>query len=235
VPQMQTKIMNEGWASYWHSNLMTGRILDASEIVDYAERNASVMATNGSINPYKLGVELYRYVEERWNKGQFGREWELCSDLEERRHWNRHLGLGREKIFEVRKLYNDVTFIDEFLTPEFALEQKLFTYGHSSRHERFEIESREFKAVKEKLLFQLTNGGNPSILVKDGNYRNRSELFLHHEHHGLDLRRDYAEATLASLARIWKRPVNLHTIAEGKPMVFTHDGKELKGDSPRVG
>jgi stage V sporulation protein R len=235
VPQMQTKIMNEGWASYWHSNLMTGRILDASEVVDYAERNASVMATNGSINPYKLGVELYRYVEERWNKGQFGREWELCSDLEERRHWNRHLGLGREKIFEVRKLYNDVTFIDEFLTPEFALEQKLFTYGHSSRHDRFEIESREFKAVKEKLLFQLTNGGNPSILVKDGNHRNRGELFLDHEHHGLDLRRDYAEATLASLARIWKRPVNLQTIAEGKPVVLTHDGKEMKAASPRVG
>jgi stage V sporulation protein R len=235
VPQMQTKIMNEGWASYWHSNLMTGKILDASEVVEYAERNASVMATNGSINPYKLGVELYRYVEERWNKGQFGREWELCSDLEERRHWDRHLGLGREKIFEVRRLYNDVTFIDEFLTPEFALEQKLFTYNHSARHERFEIESREFKAVKEKLLFQLTNGGNPTIVVKDGNFRNRGELFLHHEHHGLDLRRDYCEATLASLARIWKRPVNLQTVAEGKLVILTHDGRELKSDGVKIG
>lgn len=235
VPQMQTKIMNEGWASYWHSNLMTGKILDASEVVDYAERNASVMATNGSINPYKLGVELYRYVEDRWNKGRFGREWELCSDLEERRHWDRHLGLGREKIFEVRRLYNDVTFIDEFLTPEFALEQKLFTYNHSSRHERFEIESREFRAVKEKLLFQLTNGGNPTILVKDANFRNRGELFLHHEHQGLDLRRDYCEATMASLARIWKRPVNLQTVAEGKLVILTHDGRDLKSDAVKIG
>jgi len=235
VPQMQTKIMNEGWASYWHSRLMTGKVLDASEIIDYAERNASVMATNGSINPYKLGVELYRHVEERWNKGQFGREWELCSDLEERRHWDRHLGLGHDKIFEVRRLYNDVTFIDEFLTPEFAIEQKLFTYNHSSRNDRMEIETREFKAVKDKLLFQLTNGGNPTISVKDGNFRNRSELFLQHEHHGLDLRKDYAEATMASLARIWKRPVNLHSILEGKLVLLHHDGRELTSESPKVG
>ncbi|MGH7296283.1 MAG: SpoVR family protein, partial [Polyangiaceae bacterium] len=73
APQWQTKIMNEGWASYWHSRLMTTRILDASEIVDYADHNAGVMATSGGrMNPYKLGVELYRHIEERWDRGQFG-------------------------------------------------------------------------------------------------------------------------------------------------------------------
>jgi stage V sporulation protein R len=227
VPQMQTKIMNEGWASYWHSRLMTEKICDASEIVDYAERNASVMATSGGrLNPYKLGVELFRHVEERWNKGQFGREWEECDSLEAKRSWDLRLGLGRKKIFEVRSLYNDVTFIDEFLTPEFCADQKLFGFDWSNRNERWEISSREFRQVKEKLLFQLTNAGNPFIAVEDANFENRGELLLRHEHQGVDLRTDWARETLKALVRVWKRPVSCATIVEGKPTLLRFDGRE---------
>ncbi|MCA9583308.1 MAG: SpoVR family protein, partial [Myxococcales bacterium] len=71
-PQMQTKIMNEGWATYWHSRMMTEKICDDGEIIEYADRCAGVLATSGGrLNPYKLGVELYRHIEERWNRGQF--------------------------------------------------------------------------------------------------------------------------------------------------------------------
>jgi stage V sporulation protein R len=227
APQWQTKIMNEGWATYWHSRLMTERILDASEIIDYADHAAGVLATSGgTLNPYKLGVELYRYIEERWDRGQFGKEWEECDDLDAKRSWNLRLGLGRKKIFEVRALYNDVTFIDEFLTPDFVREHKLFAFAWSNRNERYEIESREFRAVKEKLLFQLTNGGNPIIYVEDANFENRGELLLKHDHQGTDLRQDYAKEVMRSLLRIWKRPVSLTTSVEGKPVMLRYEGKE---------
>ena len=227
VPQMQTKIMNEGWATYWHSKLMTERILDASEIIDYAENAAGVLATSkGQLNPYKLGVELYRNIEERWNKAQFGKEWEECDDLAVKKHWNLRLGLGRQKVFEVRALYNDVTFIDEFLTPDFAVEQKLYTYTWSNRNERYEVDTREFKAVKEKLLFAITNAGNPFIYVADANFDNRGELLLEHDHQGVDLRADYAKEVMKSLFRVWKRPVNVSTNVDGKPTVLRYDGRE---------
>jgi stage V sporulation protein R len=227
VPQMQTKIMNEGWASFWHSKLMTEKVADWSDIIDYAENNAGVLATSqGRLNPYKLGVELFRHIEERWNRGQFGREWEECDDLDEKRHWDLRLGLGRQKIFEVRAHYNDVTFIDEFLTPEFALEHKLFTYEWSTRNDRFEIASREFKKIKDRLLMQLTNFGNPYIRVIDSNFDNRGELLLQHEHHGVDLRQDYAKETLASLSRVWKRPVCLATQTDNKRVILRFDGKD---------
>jgi stage V sporulation protein R len=235
IPQMQTKTINEGWASYWHSRLMTERVADASEIIDYAENNAGVMSTSGGrLNPYKLGVELFRNIEERWNKGQFGREWEECDDLDVKKNWDLRLGLGREKILEVRALYNDVTFIDEFLTPEFAAEHKLFTFGWSNRNERFEIDSREFKAVKEKLLFQLTNFGNPYIYVEDANWENRGEMLLRHDHRGVDLRGDYARETLSALVRVWKRPVCLATLVDGKKVLLRYDGKEhsARHDAP---
>jgi stage V sporulation protein R len=227
LPQIQTKIMNEGWASYWHSRLMTEKVCDSSEILDYADNNAAVMATSpGNLNPYKLGVELFRDIEERWDKGQFGREWEDCDDLEVKKHWDLRLGLGKQKLQEVRALYNDVTFIDEFLTPEFAIRQKLFTFEWSNRSDRFEIESREFRKIKDKLLFQLTNRGNPYIFVEDANFANRGELLLKHQHQGVDLRPDYAKETLAALVRVWKRPVCVQTLVDGKKAMLRFDGKE---------
>ena len=226
-PQMQTKIMNEGWASYWHSRLMTEKVCDDGEIIEYAERNAGVMETGqGRLNPYKLGVELYRSVEERWDRGQYGKEWEDCDDLEARRTWNRRTGEGRSKIFQVRALYNDVTFIDEFLTPDFVAEHKLYAFGYNPRNDRYEIETRKFKEVKEKLLFQLTNAGNPFIHVVDSNLGNRGELLLTHEHMGIDLRIDWAREVLKSLVRIWRRPVEIHTKIESKPTLLRFDGKE---------
>lgn len=213
--------------SFWHSRLMTERVADPSDIIDYAENNAGVMATSGGrLNPYKLGVELFRHIEDRWNKGQFGREWDECDDLDQKRNWDLRLGLGTKKIFEVRQLYTDVTFIDEFLTPEFVIEHKLFSFGWSNRNERFEIDTREFKSVKEKLLFQLTNFGNPYIYVVDANFENKGELLLQHDHRGVDLRTDYARETLQALVRIWKRPVVLATVVDNKPSLVRFDGKE---------
>ena len=137
------------------------------------------MQPNG-FNPYKIGIELMRNIEERWNKGQYGRDWELCDDIREKKNWDRKLGSGRQKIFEVRKIYNDVTFLDEFMTEEFCLQNKFFVYRFNQKTQKFEIDSRDFKAIKAKLLFQLTNFGQPMIRVQNANYENRGELLLEH-------------------------------------------------------
>ena len=85
--------------------------------------------------------------------------------------WDKRLGLGRKKIFEVRKLYNDVTFIDEFFTADFCREQQVLLVRLNERTGNYEIDTREFKKVKEKLLFQLTNFGHPFIFVEDAQLR----------------------------------------------------------------
>ncbi|MEZ4662581.1 MAG: SpoVR family protein [Caldilineaceae bacterium] len=117
APQRQTKILNEGWASFWHSTIMTRHVLSPDELIDYADHHSGTLATSpGRLNPYKLGIELLRDIEDRWNRGAFGPEYEACTSQAERANWDRQLGLGREKIFEVRRIYNDIGFIDEFLT-----------------------------------------------------------------------------------------------------------------------
>ncbi|MCI0399624.1 MAG: SpoVR family protein [Chloroflexi bacterium] len=231
-PQRQTKIMNEGWASYTHSHIMTRRALDPNELIDYADHHSGTMAVHsGRLNPYKLGLELLRDVEDRWNRGAFGPEYEACHDMETRRNWDRKLGLGREKLFEVRRVYNDVGFIDEFLTADFAREHKLFTFAYNEATENYEIASREFEEIKRRLLFQLTNFGQPIIEVVDSNYDNRGELYLVHRHEGIDLDIPYAEETLSGLFTLWQRPVHVETVLEKRGRVlFSHgpDGGEQR-------
>ena len=95
LPQSLTKVMNEGWASFWHSRLMTGTLLRDAEVVDYAESHAGAMGGDGPMNPYKLGLELYLSLLERSD-----------GDL--------------APLFEARAIHNDVTFVENFLDPAFC-------------------------------------------------------------------------------------------------------------------
>jgi stage V sporulation protein R len=224
APQAQTKVMNEGWATYWHSRILTEKALLSSEVIDYADACAGVLATGaGRLNPYKLGLELFRNIEQRWNQGQFGKEWEECDSLAAKRDWDLRLGLGRQKIFEVRRLYNDVAFIDEFFTLEFCLEQKFYAFGFNDRSGNWEIMSREFKKVKDQLLKALTNRGQPFIYIEDGNFNNRGELLLRHSHEGADLDLGQARDTLHNLHKVWNRPVSILSKVDGKQKLLRWD------------
>ena len=228
APQAMTKIMNEGWASYWHAKLMTERMMEPNELIDFADRHSSVtQSTPQSLNPYKLGLELFRDIEERWNVGRFGSEYDNCSDMAQRSSWNRDLQMGRKKIFDVRKIYNDLTFIDEFLTIEFCQQHGLFTYAFDKRKHQYVIESRDFKAIKDRLLQSLTNLGHPIIQVENGNFDNRSELLLKHVFHGVPLDLSFAKETLKNLARLWSRPVHIETQMDERKVCLSHDGEKF--------
>lgn len=227
APQAQTKIMNEGWASYWHSTIMTRHGMAPSDLVCYCDHHSGTMASApGRLNPYKIGIELFRDIEERWNKGQFGKEYDECDSYEAKRRWDRGTGQGREKIFEVRRVHNDLTFIDSFLTLDFCRRHRLFSFGFNPGNDYYEIESREFPKIKERLLFNLTNLGRPIISITDGNYKNRGELYLEHSHQGVDLQINYARDTLTNLCRLWGRPVHLETISDDGRVVLSYDGSQ---------
>ncbi len=237
APQGQTKIMNEGWASYWHSTLMTNYCLGDEELITYCEHHSGTLATSpGRLNPYKVGLELFRDIERRWNTGRHGLEYDACDNMAERRTWGkgtepkgRVVGLdspGRRKIFDVRRIYNDVLFLDEFLTPEFVEDQKLYHYRYDPASGRMVVVNRDFQKIKQQMLFMLTNHAQPCIYVLDGNYRNRGELYLGHKHIGVDLDIKYAAETLKAVQRIWGRPVHLHAIIDDSPILFTFDGQQ---------
>jgi len=200
MPQRMTKIMNEGWASLWHSRILTSGVLEPSEIVDFADCHSGATAAGaGQLNPYKLGIELYRHAQEK--------------------------GLD---IFRLRRIHNDASFIDEVVDEEFATQNELFVFGKNSRTGRTEVLDRSWLQVKEKLLQELAWGGLPQIELVDDDFEGRGELSLVHRHDGRDLQLAHAGETLKSLALLWRRPVHLTTLEEGQGRRLTSDGKSVK-------
>lgn len=226
APQAQTKIMNEGWATFWHTKLMTEKLARADEIVQYAHSTSGTTAMGRKqLNPYKLGLELFRDIERRWDTGRHGREYDECDDMTKKREWFRDERGGIQKIYEVRRIYNDVQFVDAFLTEEFCRRQGFFAYAYDKKNKQYVIESREFDKIKQQLLKQLTNFGQPIVEVVDANHDNRGELLMEHRHGGDDLQMDWAETALGNLTKLWRRPVHIHTQLNGRPVRLSHDGE----------
>ncbi len=366
APQGQTRIMNEGWASYWHSKLLTELgVAESKEIVDYALHCAGAWAMRpGSINPYKLGLELWRDIEWRWDSGRHGTIYENCDreeildswdgfvvfkvldqqsrlerwdewcafketlsqgrfgfprvawdekklvkwwcdyqvveeklkelareglavkqrlkgvrqassrtqdqdkagnhDLEktilgyeredidsEIRFWRCFLrfkrafhrgeaqfkrktipasyftyakpfrgekieiGKGLEKIFEIRRDYNDINFISEFFTSDFCKAHRYYAFepgGGGVNPDHYGIQSTDPKDVRQKILFMLTNLGRPIIYLADANYGGKGELYLKHLHEGVDLSLHHMRAVLQIVYKFWQKKVHLETI-----------------------
>ena len=241
APQAMTKVMNEGWATYWHSKLMTGHFAEASEIVQYADQHSGVVfMPPGGFNPYKIGVELFKDIEQRWDKGQHGREWDRIDDLGRKSAHDERTMQGREKIFQVRRIYNDVNFIDEFLTEEFVDRHRMYRYVRDPRSGEVRVASRDWNQVKQELLLRLTNMGQPFMYVVDGNYMNRGELFLAHKYAGLEIDAAQAQRVLMNLRTIWGRPVHCQAIINDQPALITvadpNDGpkvQKITEDTPK--
>jgi stage V sporulation protein R len=231
APQAMTKVMNEGWATYWHSKLMTQHFLEDREIVHYADQHSGVVhMPPGGFNPYKIGVELFKDIERRWDKGQHGAEWERLEGIGTREAYDDLSHRGREKIFEVRRIYNDVNFIDEFLTEEFVEKHKMYQHKQDPQTGEIKVVSRDFKRVKMTLLHHLTNMGQPFIYVVDGNYLNRGELFLAHKFAGLEVDTAKAAEVLQNVRLLWGRPVHLQARVNEEMMVISLDtpGEKIK-------
>ena len=219
-PQRATKTLNEGWASFidyvlcMRQGLISlGQKSHDMGAIEYAIHKMGVLGGKYSTNPYKTGFYLLLDIEERWNKGQFGSEWENCKNMKQKEEWDLKLNLGKQKVFDVRKNYNDFTFINEFLTQEFCEKFEYFEYKHYPNGE-WKIESRDAKKIKRKLLQRHVNGGLPDIRIVDPNHRNKGYMLLQHYHDMYDDREiyeSYARAVLTSIYYLWGREVMLAT------------------------
>lgn len=116
------------------------------------------------------------------------------------------------RLFEVRAVHNDLTFVDNFLDEDFC------------RRQRLGRDAAECAAAREGLLAQLTNGGQPVIrVVGDGG----DELELEHCWSGSELQIEAAEDTLRNLCALWGGTVRLRTRLEGRALLLSCTGGEF--------
>lgn len=211
APQRQTKTINEGWASYVDSQIMARfGFAEDSGIFDYAVHKAGVLGGKMSMNPYKLGYLLFLWIEDCWNKGKFGKEYEECEDSRVRELWDKKLGLGHEKVFEIREFYDDVTLISEFLDQDFCDKYEFFTWKKFPNGE-YKIVDRNASHIKEQLLISKLNGGLPEIKLVDPNYKGKGIFLMQHTWNGRTLHPQMTRDTMIALSALWSGPISLAT------------------------
>jgi stage V sporulation protein R len=212
-PQLETKIMNEGWASYWHQRIMRELDLDTAETIEYAKLNAGVLQpSRTSINPYYLGLKIFEDIERRYD-----------NPTEEMKKMGVKPGSGREKIFEVREIESDISFIRNYLTKELVEQEDLYLF--EKKGNTYQITNKDFEKIRDQLVSMRVNGGFPYIVVEDGDYLRNGELYLKHYYEGMELDSYYLENVLPYIYRLWGRPVHMETVVEGKPVLYSYDGK----------
>jgi stage V sporulation protein R len=218
IPQMQTKVMNEGWASTWHARIMRELgekgIISDSETVEFAQLHSGVLTpSQTSLNPYYIGYKIFEDIERRWDN----------PTREEQDRLGRKPGMGHQKIFEVRELDNDVSFLRNYLTEDLIKDLDLYLYKKEG--DDWVIAEKNWEKVRDTIVGNMTNFGHPYLVVDNGDYRGNRELYLTHLFEGQELDLNYAEKTLQHVYLLWGRPVHLETVFEGKRILLTYDGE----------
>ncbi|MFJ8263826.1 SpoVR family protein [Rummeliibacillus sp. NPDC094406] len=213
-PQLETKIMNEGWASYWHQRIMRELNLTTTETIDYAKLNAGVVQpSKTSINPYYLGIKIYEDIEKRYD-----------NPTEEMKRLGVKPNSGREKMFEVREVESDMSFIRNYLTKDLVKQEDLYLF--EKKGSDYRITDKDYEAVRDQLVSMRVNGGFPYIVVENGDYLRNGELYLVHGYEGMELDPRYLEQVLPYIYQLWGRPVHVRTVVEDKFVLYSYDGKK---------
>jgi stage V sporulation protein R len=214
-PQIRTKILNEGWASYWHENLFLNDDRISGHEVDFAVINAKVTSMpRVGLNPYALGMRLFYYLESQAENGKISYDYQRIADQEARRHYRGASGTGsgsgRDFIFFVRENFCDSMFINTFIDQEFVDLHRLFVTDKRLNKERmtweYYVKSKKAKHYKQMIADSLYHPPAVTVTVDDDN-----ALILNHLFEGKPLYRDYIEGTLLGLEFLWGAKVSLYT------------------------
>ena len=212
-PQIRTKIMNEGWASYWHETLFLEDDRIKGHEVDFARINAGITAMPMvGLNPYALGMRLFFYLEEMVNKGKYSIDFYKLTDARLRENFDLKTGKGRDFIFYIRKNFSDFTMINTFITQDFITKNNLFVTGKRLNKDKmvweYYIKNRSAEEYKQMLLESLYHP--PHIEVDEAKNKDNTIYMVHH-FEGKPLVKDFISNTMVGIEYLWGGPVQLET------------------------
>jgi len=233
IPQIETKIMNEGWASYWHYKILNELDLPQALHMEFLVRHNQVLRpTPGGLNPYHLGFVIWQDIERRWNEGNTGMEFTDSNPAEDIASMEENETPGRKKIFEIRKSDRDVSFLRRFLTEDIMRELDLFQ--HEKRGKERVVtkvsDQESWKTVKETMIKGVGMGSIPVMLIEDADFGKNRTLLINHEHDGRDLQLEHAERTLNHVNTLWGPGAVIQTTINGRKSHLKIVDESLKVD-----
>ena len=221
IPQIETKIMNEGWASYWHYNIMRKVGLPEHMELEFMVNHNQVLQPHpGGLNPYHLGFTMWQHIFESYEgDGPL----DHSQDTE-----------GKRALFDARESERDRSFLRRFLTEDLVRKLGMFEYGaRKGDYVVTEVADEPgWEAIKQTLINSVGMAMMPVIKVEDGDYEGNRFLYLKHDFDGRELNLENAEKTLAYAHTLWGRTVILDTIVTGKHTLLVFDQEGLSTRKP---
>ena len=212
-PQIRTKIMNEGWASYWHEKLFLQDDRIEGHEVDFARTHAGVTSMpRVGLNPYALGLRLFYYIEQLTDKGRYSIEFRRLLNAEVRKQFDAQTGQGNDFLFKLRDNFNDFMFINTFVDQDFINQYKLFVAGRRLNEQRgvweYYVKSRSADSYRQMLLDTLYH---PPCIEIDQEKSKNSDLYLVHRFEGKPLVKEFISNTMLGIEYLWGTSVKLET------------------------
>jgi stage V sporulation protein R len=231
LPQRQTKIMNEGWASFWHTKLvMEDPATTEDQISELSLLNGSVItAGQNGLNPYWLGFNIW---QDLYIKAGLGVPLNQDTPPQYRKYdmhtisrvpqFNEKKALA--KLYEVCANERDYSFVEKYMTPSLAEKMELFKIEEEEGESRFSnhrknaaAKAQAFEEVHNVLLGYLNYCGQPVLEVVDGDFENNGELLINHTYTTDSLNVEDTRQTVDIIASLWGRPVHLDTYMRKNP------------------
>jgi stage V sporulation protein R len=210
LPQMRTKILNEGAAVLFHQEICQRLFLPTGRYWEFEQLNAVVTQPHPArVNPYNLGINILREVMRiATDPDEHERErWPWAGNVDPIEH-----------LRSILRSYDDEALLREFLTPKVCELSRLYAFEHVGQDpRRVRISSREADAIREILIRLHSTLGIPMIVIVDADFRGRGELLLEHRHTDVGLDEEYARGTLTQVAHLWGKSVTIKTINGSKP------------------
>jgi len=212
-PQIRTKIMHEGWASYWHERLFLQDDRIRGHEVAYARVNAGVTALpRVGLNPYALGMRLFQHIAEMADKGRYTYRFQRLQDRHARTGYDAATGDGLRHIFDISRTYCDFMFINEFVDQDFVDRHRLFVAGKRLNRSRmtweYFVQSRDAGRYRQMLIDSLYH---PPHIEIDPRRTDEGPLVLVHRFEGKPLVTEFIANTMLGIEYLWGRPVILET------------------------
>jgi len=223
-PQRQTKVMNEGWACFWHFTILhhlygEGLVNDGF-MIEFLQHHTNVIYQPpfdspyySGINPYTLGYSMMQDIKR------------ICKNpTDEDRQWFPDIA-GSDWLktlhFAMRD-FKDESFILQFLSPKVIRDLKLFSVLDDEEKDYLEIsaihDEKGYRSICEDLAANYNIGNlEPNIQAYSVDVRgDRSLTLRHYMHHGRPLEKENAEETLRHIHQLWGFDVSIESVEKDK-------------------
>jgi stage V sporulation protein R len=217
-PQRQTKLMNEGCATFVHyhivNRLYDDGLISEGALLEILHSHSNVVYQTGydnphhsGMNPYALGFAMMQDIQRICLRPtDEDREW--FPDLAGRDDW-------RGALRDIWANYRDESFVRQFLSPHLIRTMKLFVLTDKSAEAAYRIDAIHdeigYRKVRNALAQSYDiSGAEPDIQVVDVDLLGDRQLILKHNvRNGVRLAEASRDQTLRHIRKLWGYEVRL--------------------------